>query len=94
MLFGDGESTLNAVEDADLATPFNTARTTGRDDLLSVGEIQLGFRWQTLGHRGRTYRPFLSAALEGQIWNGAGNSTTEDGTLGFFGFNTGAGVDL
>lgn len=92
VLFGDGESTLTAVEDADLTTPFNTSRTTGGDDLLSIGEIQVGFRWQSLGRRGQTYRPFLSAALEGQIWNGAGNATSEDGALGFFGFNTGAGV--
>jgi hypothetical protein len=94
VLFGDGESMLNAVEDADLTTPFNTARATGRDDLLSIGEIQLGFRWQSLGHRGQTYRPFLSAALESQFWNGAGNATSEDGSLGFFGFITAIGVDL
>ncbi len=92
VLFGDGKSTLAAVEDADLMTPFNTSRTTNRDDLLSIGEIQLGFRWQSLDKRGQPYRPFLTAALEGQVWNGAGNATSEDGSLGFFGFNTGAGL--
>jgi hypothetical protein len=92
VLFGDGKSTLAAVEDADLTTPFNTSRTTNRDDLLSIGEIQLGFRWQSLAKRGQPYRPFLTAAMEGQIWNGAGSATSEDGSLGFFGFNTGAGL--
>lgn len=92
VLFGDGESTLAAVEDADLTTPFNTTRTTNRDDLLSIGEIQLGFRWQSLAKRGQPYRLFLTAALEGQIWNGGGSATSEDGSLGFFGFNTGVGA--
>lgn len=92
VLFGDGESSLAAVEDADLMTPFYTTRTTGRDDLLSIGEIQLGFRWQAIERRRQPYRPFLSVALEGQVWNGAGNASSEDGSLGFFGFNTGVGV--
>ncbi|MEN1678274.1 MAG: Lpg1974 family pore-forming outer membrane protein [Planctomycetota bacterium] len=91
VLLGDGESRLTAIEDADLSTPFDTTRTTGRDDLLSISELQVGFRWQA--DSGRTYRPFLSAALEGQVWNGAGNATSEDGTLGLFGFNTGVGMD-
>ena len=88
----DDVSELAAVDDADLTTPFNTSRTTNRDDLLSIGEIQLGFRWQSLARRGQPYRPFLTAAVEGQTWNGAGSATSEDGSLGFFGFSTGAGL--
>jgi hypothetical protein len=92
ILFGDGESQLIAGEDLDLTTPLNTTHSTSRDDLLSIGEIQLGSRWQGRKVRGRSYRPFCSIAMEGQIWNGAGTATSEDGTLGFFGFNAGAGV--
>ncbi|MGL4513014.1 MAG: hypothetical protein ACRCT8_07960 [Lacipirellulaceae bacterium] len=92
VLFGDGESRLSAVEDADLTTPFTTTRTTNRDDLLSIGEVQLGFRWQSAGRRSRVFRPFLSAALEGQVWNGAGSATSEDGSLGFVGVNAAVGT--
>lgn len=90
VLFGNSQSHLSAGEDLDLTTSFSTTRTTGRDDLLSVGEIQLGFLWQSASRR--LYRPFLSLAMEGQIWNGAGNASSEDGSLGFFGFNSGAGL--
>ncbi len=93
VLFGDGKSNLAALEDADLTTSFNTTRTTGRDDLLSIGEVQVGYRWKARQRQGTSFRPFFSVAMEGQIWNGAGNATSEEGTLGFFGFNTGMGVD-
>ena len=92
VLFGDGESRLIAGEDLDLTTPFNTTRTTSRDDLLSIGEVQLGYRWQGRKVSRRAYRPFCSIAMEGQIWNGAGNASSEEGTLGFFGFNVGGGL--
>src|SRR5690606_9027371 len=91
LLYGDGESNLTAGEDLDLVTPFNTSRSTSRDDLLSIAEIQVGFQWHSPYHR--VYQPFFTAAMEGQIWNGAGNATSEEGTLGFFGFTTGAGLE-
>ena len=93
VLFGDGESRLNAGEDLDLANPFTTVRTTHRDDLLSIAEIQLGFRWQASPSRGKSFRPFIAIALEGQVWNGAGNATSEEGTLGFFGMNSAVGTE-
>lgn len=93
VLFGDGDSRLSAGEDLDLTSAFTTVRTTSRDDVLSIGEIQFGARWQgvRLGRGG--WRPYLTAALEGQVWNGAGTATSEDGTLGFFGFATTFGFD-
>ncbi len=91
VLFGDGASTLSAGEDLDLITPITTTQTTNRDDLLSIGEIQLGLQWR--GWRWRALRPFVSTAIEGQVWNGAGNASSETGTLGLFGFNTSLGVD-
>lgn len=89
VLFGNSEGHMTAGEDLDLTTPFTTTQVTGRDDLLSIGEIQVGFQWQCLS--GRVYRPFLSVAMEGQVWNGVGNASSEDGNMGFFGFNSGAG---
>ncbi|MEQ8847588.1 Lpg1974 family pore-forming outer membrane protein [Botrimarina sp.] len=93
LLFGDGESRLAAGEDLDLTTPFTTTRTTGRDDVLSIAEVQLGLKWRGDRFAHGPHRPFFTAALEGQVWNGAGTPTSEDGTLGFFGFATAVGLD-
>jgi hypothetical protein len=93
VLFGDGESRLSAGEDLDVMNSFNTTRNTGRDDLLSIAEIQVGIRCQASPHRRRAIKPFVVCAFEGQIWNGAGNATSEEGNLGFFGFTTGCGFN-
>lgn len=92
-LFGEGSSRLLAVEDATLTSALTTTRTTYRDDLLPVGELQVGFRWEGAPRRGQVFRPLLSLAMEGQVWHGAGNASSEDGALGFYGFNAGAGLN-
>jgi hypothetical protein len=92
VLFGQGESRLAAGEDLDLANSFTTTSTTSRDDLLSIAEVQVGMRWQARPNQYRIFIPFFSAALEGQVWNGAGSAASESGNLGFLGFNTGFGV--
>lgn len=93
LLYGDGESRLAAGEDLDLTTSFTTNRTSSRDDLLSIAEVQLGLKWRGGPIGMGPYRPFLTAALEGQVWNGAGSATSSDGDLGFFGFVTAVGMD-
>jgi len=92
VLFGEATSRLNAGEDLDLSTPFSTTTSTSRDEVMTIGEIELGLRWQ--GCRRRCWTPFASAALEGQTWSDVGNATSEDGSLGFFGFNASIGVQL
>jgi len=91
ILFGEAESRFTAGEDLDLTTPFSTSRDTTRDDLLSIGEIQLGVDWRG-GRWCNVWQPFASIALEAQHWNGVGNAVSEDGNLGFFGFSTALGV--
>jgi hypothetical protein len=76
-----------------MTTPFTTTSSTRQDDLLYIAEIHVGVRWRTLRQRHQAYLPFLTTVFEGQIWNGAGNATTEEGTLGFFGFNAGNGME-
>ena len=93
LLFDDGRSTLVAGEDLDTSLPATTTKTTNRDDLLSIAEIQLGLQWKANQKRGRSLRPFLTVAMEGQVWNGAGNAVSEEGDLGFYGLNSGAGVE-
>lgn len=76
--------------------------TTARDDLLPVAELELGGRWsRDLGG----VRLFVQAALSGQGWFGAGNSsnvsnvftgfdTDNDMNLGFFGLTLATGVEF
>ena len=92
VLFGDGDTLLTAVEDLDLDDQLTTTQTTTRDDLLPIGELQCGIQW-TPGCIG-VWHPYLHVALEGQVWGGVGDASSEDGNLGFFGFNVALGFDL
>lgn len=90
LLFGDSSSRLEAVEDLDLDDQLTTRRTTNRNDLLPIGEIQVGL--QALPPCSDIWQPYFHVALEAQHWGGAGNASSEDGSLGFFGFNVALGV--
>jgi hypothetical protein len=90
LLFGDGESRLVASEGA--APALTTVQTSGRDDLLPIGEMQVGLYWQPHKQPRKVFQPFLTTALEGQVWSGAGNSSSEDGDVGFFGVSFGGGT--
>lgn len=90
LLFGDSFSELVAGEDLDLDDQLRTERFTNRDDLLPIGEVQVGL--QVLTPCIGIHQPYLHVALEGQHWNGAGNASSEDGSLGFFGFNVALGL--
>lgn len=92
LLFGDAESQFRAAENIN-ATQTDTTRSTASDDLLTIGELQVGYRWLGLQNNCRPYRPFCSIAMEGQVWDGAGSAASQDGALGFFGFNTAVGVN-
>ncbi|MCA9186231.1 MAG: hypothetical protein KDA99_11455, partial [Planctomycetales bacterium] len=91
LLFGDGTSQLTIVEDADLDDAFTSTMTENRGDLLPIGEMQFGVLWTPRAEG--VWKPFVQAALEGQIWSDVGNASSVDGDLGFFGFNTGVGFD-
>ena len=86
VLFGDSASRLSAVEPLGETTTI----TTNRDDLLPIGEARLGVEWLSL-RRPSGLQWVLSSALEGQIWGNAGNASSEDADLGFYGFNFGLG---
>lgn len=87
ILFGDGKSTLEAVDNPQ----FLTRRTSSRDDLVTVGELSVGLEW---ARRWYGYGFFFRAALEGQTWQGAGTPTSEDGDLGFVGTSITVGLDF
>jgi hypothetical protein len=91
LLFGDGVSALDSVEDQDLDNQLTTQSLSERDDLLPVGEMQVGFQWTppTCG----AWYPYVHVAMEGQLWNGAGNASSESGNLGFYGLNVALGMD-
>ncbi len=90
LVFGDGDSSLTAVEDEDLANAFTTRHDTSRDDLLPIGEMQVGLLYTPV--IGGVWQPYMHLAFEAQQWSGAGNSYTEDGNLGFYGVNMALGL--
>ena len=92
LLFGDGTAQLTGGEDLDLATPLITSRPSERNDILPIGELQLGLEWIGDDSHHSRWQPFVQGALEGQLWSGAGNASSEDGNLGFVGFNIAAGL--
>jgi len=91
LLYGQGESRLNAGEDLDLANPFYTTTVAERDDVLPIGEIQLGVQWSGNKMPYGGWTPFLRLAAESQLWSGAGGAASEDGDLEFVGFNASVG---
>lgn len=93
VLFGDSKSRLVGGEDLNLTTPITTTVTTASDDVLSICELQLGYRWSPAPAHCGGWQPFYSVAMEGQLWDGAGNASSQDGTLGFFGFNSAIGIN-
>ncbi|MEX2141522.1 MAG: Lpg1974 family pore-forming outer membrane protein [Pirellulales bacterium] len=90
LLFGDGETTLTAGEDLDLASSFTTTRSSANDDLLPILETQWGVDWRTSVTPCHDF--FLTAALEGQWWSGVGSASNDDADLGLFGFAFGLGL--
>jgi hypothetical protein len=90
LLFGDSDSSLKAIEDQDLITPIFTEHTTSRHDLLPIAELRIGADWS--GRCTRFGRFFLRGALEGQLWSGVGNASSEDGDLAFLGLTIGGGL--
>ena len=90
LLFGDGETTLAAGEDLDVASSFVTTRTRENDDLLPILEGQLGLSWCTAITPCHDFS--FSAALEGQWWGGVGTASSETGDMGLLGFVVGLGL--
>ncbi|MEM7311561.1 MAG: Lpg1974 family pore-forming outer membrane protein, partial [Planctomycetota bacterium] len=62
LVFGEGSSSLTAVEDLDLDDQLSTSITSTRDDLLPIGEVQLGVQWSPMliGQ----LAPYVHAAFE------------------------------
>lgn len=93
LLFGNGRSGFTALEGLGGSTnPFVTQVALERNDVMSVGEIQVGLEWRKYCCNGNWF--FCRTALEGQVWQGAGNASGEDGDLGFFGLNVAFGMTL
>jgi hypothetical protein len=92
LLFGNGKSDVFQAEGLDTATPFSTLVSRNRNDVMAVGELQLGFEWATYSCNGSRF--YTRCALEGQIWQGAGTPTGEDGDLGLFGLSVALGMTL
>lgn len=92
VLFGGGKSFAATQEVQRTATTsvttFNDALGS-QDDILPVGELEVGLEYARAV--GRLYL-FSQTGLVGQLWQGAGNATSENGNLGFVGLSLRAGV--
>ncbi len=92
LLYGNGKSSTTAFDNLNLSTPFTATRETDRDDLLPISELQVGFEWAREWYLGG--HMFCRGTLEGQLWQGAGSASSEEGDLGFLGFSFSMGVTL
>ncbi len=94
LIFGDGDRSLTAVEDLDLDAELQltTNETSSRDDVVPIGELQVGLQW--LPPTNGAWAPYIHIAMEGQLWGGVGSASDEDGNLGFYGFNVAVGFDF
>jgi hypothetical protein len=92
LLYGTGNYNLDRSGILDLVVPevFTEIKSVKRDDLMPMGDMQLGMSWEP--RMGGSWQPFFQIALEGQLWAGAGSATREEGNLGFFGFAAATGV--
>ncbi|MEM1060691.1 MAG: Lpg1974 family pore-forming outer membrane protein [Planctomycetota bacterium] len=61
------------------------------DDLIPVGELQLGGEWSFWLTRCSVFS--LALAWEAQIWEGAGSNVAREGDLGLDGFNLTLGLE-
>src|SRR5262249_29760712 len=58
---------------------------------IGVGEAELGVEFSRKMGEGASL--FVRAGIDGQIWIGAGNATSESGNLGFFGYTFTVGIN-
>ena len=91
LVFGEGVSNLSGIEDQDLDTQFTTSQRTERDEVLPIGELQVGLQWvpPCFG----AWQPYIHLAMEGQVWQNVGNAANEVGDLGLFGVNVALGFN-
>lgn len=93
LLYGNGKHSFTALEDITPAGPgLTTVARFNRNDVLTAAEVQVGLEWCKQCCSGK--RLFCRAALEGQVWQGFGSATQEDGDLGLFGFQVALGTTL
>ena len=62
-----------------------------RNDFVPVGELQLGGEWSAWVNPSTLF--FTQLAYEGQIWGGVGNPGSQNGNVGFTGFNLTLGLE-
>lgn len=91
ILIGNGQSNLFVREGINTTVPQPTSVLSKRNDLLSIGEIQVGGEYNSLARLGRG-QMFVRGTVEGQVWQGVGSASSEDGDLVFFGGTVAVGL--
>ncbi|NNJ27458.1 Lpg1974 family pore-forming outer membrane protein [Alienimonas chondri] len=65
--------------------------SSSRNDFVPVGELQVGGEWSAWLNPTTLF--FTQAAYEGHIWGGVGSPGSQNGNVGFTGFNLTMGVE-
>jgi hypothetical protein len=71
--------------------PFNSQFHNDSLGTIGVGEAEIGLEFSRKMGEGASL--FVRAGIDGQIWIGAGNATSETGNLGLFGYTFTVGVN-
>jgi hypothetical protein len=96
VLFGNKHATaILATETTPVApavaTTFSSQFHSDSLSTIGVGEAEIGVEFSRKMGEGASL--FVRAGIDGQIWIGAGNATSETGNLGFFGYTFTVGVN-
>lgn len=91
ILIGNGQENLLVREGLDGTVPQPTSVLSKRNDLLTIGEIQVGGEYNTQTRVGGG-QLFVRGTVEGQVWQGVGSASSEDGDLVFFGGTVAVGL--
>jgi len=88
LLYGNGKLRFAGFDTIDES---ETDISLQRNDVVTVGELQVGMEYCRSWCGWQWY---VRTALEGQVWQGAGNPSGEEGDLGLFGFSVALGINL
>ncbi len=91
ILIGNGQQNLLITEGLDTTVPQPTSVLSKRNDLLTIGELQVGGEYNTMTRVGGG-QLFVRGTVEAQVWQGVGSASSEDGDLVFFGGTVAVGL--
>lgn len=93
ILIGNGQQNLLITDGVDTTVPQPTSVLSSRNDLLTIGELQVGGQYNSNVRIGGG-QLFLRGTVEAQVWQGVGSASSENGDLVFFGGTVAVGLNF